>query len=118
MEKSFSIIVSKVNDSIESVIFGKLGKLVGGMLHRDSPKWFKSCLLCINFFSQKRRISFSLHVRYTFADSQRAANVSVGWLWVRWGLTSSEPKFPFSPLFFISSTILLFLCLPICSYSH
>ena len=38
MEKSFSIIVSKVNDSIESVIFGKLGKLVGGMLHRDSPK--------------------------------------------------------------------------------
>ena len=32
MEKSLSIIVSKVNYWIESVIFGELGKLVGGML--------------------------------------------------------------------------------------
>ena len=32
MEKSLSIIVRKVNYWIESVIFGKLGKLVGGML--------------------------------------------------------------------------------------
>ena len=40
---------------------------------RDSPKWFKSCLLCITFVSQKRRVSFSSQVRYTFADSQRPA---------------------------------------------
>ena len=50
---------------------------------RDSPKWFKSYLLCISFFIQKRRISFSSQVRYTVADSQRAANDLAGWLWVR-----------------------------------
>ena len=33
METPLSIIVSKVNYEIESVIFGKLGKLVGGMSH-------------------------------------------------------------------------------------